>query len=216
MRHKEIEATISITSYFILATLVLLALSGCGRQASKEPNLNPRGADDGRDCGYAFTLESNQSILQSHMTTLIGNWRDDHTSGFTTVRDGSVDLYQTQGFTFDFLNNVYGENFLRYSSVSPNFVLDSIVKPATGFNALRLSVPLKSMGDGTYRALEAYTMDKDGYNTCRTFAYKIVNASTIVITPGKTHFISGGQIPSISEYIKGVTNPDSYTYTRQP
>lgn len=213
MNRKELETTISLTSYFILAALVALALSGCGRKSQSDPNLNKE--ESQKACGYAFTLEPSWTVLQGQMKSLSGNWRDDSGTGFTTVNENGSNLYQKNGFVFDFLKNVYGEMLVRYSSTNP-LLLDSFVMGKEGFNALQISVPLKSFGDGTYRAVQAFKMDVEpGYNTCRTFAYKIVNGSTIVITPGKNHFVTAGDVPSIADYLKEISNPDQYKYTRQ-
>lgn len=213
---RELDSTISVTSFLILAGLVALVFSGCGRNAY-EPDVN-RDNDSKRACGYQFELEQEQSTLKGQLAILAGVWRDNYTDGYTVVRIGGKDLQQKNGIEFDFVKGIYGENRIRFSSVTPNLVLDSFDGPTIKHNALRISTPLAGVGDGTYRAIEMFLSDRaPSYNNCRTYLYKITDGDNIVVTPGKTHFLVGSGVtaPPIQEYIQDLSNLESYKYVRQ-
>lgn len=212
---RELDSTISVTGFFILAALTALVFSGCGRNAST-PDVN-RG-DSLRGCGYDFELEQNQSTIQGQLAILAGIWRNDHKAGYTTVRVSGQDLQQKDGIQFDFVKQVYGEILLRFSSVNPSLVLASATEPTIKYNALRISTPLAGIGDGTYRAIETYLSNREpSYNTCKTYLYKSIDGNNLVIAPLKNSFVVGAnvKIPPVADAFKDVANPDSYKFVKQ-
>jgi hypothetical protein len=207
---RELDSTISVTSFLILAFLAMLVFSGCGK-------VNGPGLQSDRNaCGYTFDLESNPSTVQDELKQLTGVWRDNHSAGFTTIRVNGQELHQKNGFRFDFLTQVYGEVLIRFSSVSPTLIPHSVQAPVIEYDAIRIGAPLAGFADGTYRPLELYKADaRPSYQNCRTYAYKIVDGNNLIITPGKTYFLSGtGTVPPIQAYLKDIASPAKYRYVR--
>lgn len=210
---RELDSTISVTGFFILAALFAMVFSGCGRRAA---TIN-RGGEAERACGYEFELEKNDTALDMQLEILTGLWVDNSTTEYKPITVGGRSLSEKKGFQFDFLQNLYGEVSVRFSSTTPTPVQDSVTGPSVKFNALRISTPLSGFQDGTYRALDAFLANRDSVSwTCMTYVYKITDLNNIVIAPVPRHLVVGSNVsaPSLADHLKEVTKPETYKYLK--
>ncbi len=211
---RELDSTISVTGFFVLAALAAMVFSGCGRKAQAGIN---RGGEAERACGYEFKVEKSDLALDMQLEILAGLWVDNSGAAYKPVTVGGRSLSEKKGFQFDFLQNLYGEVSVRFSSTTPTPAQDSVTGPAVKFNALRISTPLSGFEDGTYRALDAFLDNRDSVSwTCMTYVYKVTDLNNIVIAPVPRHFVVGSKVsaPPLADHLKEVTNPGANKYLK--